>query len=89
MALRVPCSLDSGPLTTTSRQILPTKYVGVSTCFRKEVGSHGRDTLGIFRVHQVCVCVCVCVYLKECVCVCAKERGREGETRGIPQEVSP
>ena len=28
---------------------LPRKYVGYSTCFRKEVGSHGRDTLGIFR----------------------------------------
>ena len=27
-------------------------YVGYSTCFRKEAGSHGRDTLGIFRVHQ-------------------------------------
>ncbi|KAA8495425.1 Serine--tRNA ligase, cytoplasmic [Porphyridium purpureum] len=33
-------------------QSLPLKYVGVSTCFRKETGSHGRDTLGIFRVHQ-------------------------------------
>uniref|UniRef100_A0A7S2ZGZ4 serine--tRNA ligase n=3 Tax=Rhodosorus marinus TaxID=101924 RepID=A0A7S2ZGZ4_9RHOD len=31
---------------------LPRKYVGYSTCFRKEAGSHGRDTLGIFRVHQ-------------------------------------
>jgi seryl-tRNA synthetase len=31
---------------------LPIQYAGVSTCFRKEVGSHGRDTLGIFRVHQ-------------------------------------
>jgi len=31
---------------------LPKKYCGLSTCFRKEVGSHGRDTLGIFRVHQ-------------------------------------
>lgn len=31
---------------------LPIKYVGYSTCFRKEVGSHGRDTLGIFRIHQ-------------------------------------
>jgi len=30
----------------------PIKYCGMSTCFRKEVGSHGRDTLGIFRVHQ-------------------------------------
>ncbi|XP_078152110.1 serine--tRNA ligase-like [Carex rostrata] len=31
---------------------VPIKYAGYSTCFRKEVGSHGRDTLGIFRVHQ-------------------------------------
>ena len=31
---------------------LPQRLVGYSTCFRKEVGSHGRDTLGIFRVHQ-------------------------------------
>ncbi len=31
---------------------LPRKYCGISTCFRREAGSHGRDTLGIFRVHQ-------------------------------------
>ena len=31
---------------------LPLKYAGLSTCFRQEVGSHGRDTRGIFRVHQ-------------------------------------
>ena len=31
---------------------LPKKYTGFSTCFRQEVGSHGRDTRGIFRVHQ-------------------------------------
>ena len=31
---------------------LPISYIGYSTCFRKEAGSHGRDTLGIFRVHQ-------------------------------------
>ena len=31
---------------------LPIKYAGYSSCFRKEAGSHGRDTLGIFRVHQ-------------------------------------
>lgn len=31
---------------------LPQRYVGYSTCFRKEAGAHGRDTLGIFRVHQ-------------------------------------
>lgn len=31
---------------------LPIKYAGISTCFRQEAGSHGRDTRGIFRVHQ-------------------------------------
>lgn len=31
---------------------LPIRYIGQSTCFRQEVGSHGRDTGGIFRVHQ-------------------------------------
>ncbi|KAA3465390.1 serine--tRNA ligase-like [Gossypium australe] len=31
---------------------LPIRYAGYSSCFRKEAGSHGRDTLGIFRVHQ-------------------------------------
>ncbi|KAH8609441.1 tRNA synthetase class II core domain [Trypanosoma vivax] len=30
----------------------PLKYAGLSSCFRKEAGAHGRDTLGIFRVHQ-------------------------------------
>lgn len=32
--------------------VLPLQYAGLSTCFRQEVGSHGRDTRGIFRVHQ-------------------------------------
>ncbi len=31
---------------------LPLKYAGVSSCFRKEIGSHGVDTRGLFRVHQ-------------------------------------
>uniref|UniRef100_A0A2N9EUZ9 serine--tRNA ligase n=1 Tax=Fagus sylvatica TaxID=28930 RepID=A0A2N9EUZ9_FAGSY len=31
---------------------LPIRYAGYSSCFRKEAGAHGRDTLGIFRVHQ-------------------------------------
>merc|ERR1712025_1429337 len=35
-----------------SEKDLPIKYAGLSTCFRQEVGSHGRDTRGIFRVHQ-------------------------------------
>ena len=33
-------------------QQLPLRYSGISACFRQEVGSHGRDTRGIFRVHQ-------------------------------------
>ena len=35
-----------------SENVLPIRYAGISTCFRQEVGSHGRDTRGIFRVHQ-------------------------------------
>ena len=35
-----------------SESDLPLKYVGYSSCFRKEAGSHGKDTKGIFRVHQ-------------------------------------
>lgn len=31
---------------------LPLKFVGVSACFRKEAGAHGKDTRGIFRTHQ-------------------------------------
>ena len=31
---------------------LPLRYAGYSTCFRKEAGAHGRDTWGVFRVHQ-------------------------------------
>jgi len=31
---------------------LPLRYAGVSSCFRKEAGAHGRDQKGIFRVHQ-------------------------------------
>lgn len=28
------------------------RYAGYSTCFRKEAGSHGKDTRGLFRLHQ-------------------------------------
>ena len=31
---------------------LPLRYAGYSTCFRREAGAAGRDTRGIFRVHQ-------------------------------------
>jgi len=31
---------------------LPARYAGFSTCFRREAGTYGKDTAGIFRVHQ-------------------------------------
>jgi seryl-tRNA synthetase len=31
---------------------LPIRYAGYSTCFRREAGTYGKDTRGIFRVHQ-------------------------------------
>ena len=33
-------------------QTLPRRYMGFSTCFRREAGSYGKDTRGILRVHQ-------------------------------------
>ena len=32
--------------------VLPRRYLGFSTCFRREAGTYGKDTRGIFRVHQ-------------------------------------
>lgn len=37
---------------TTQADELPKRYVGFSTCFRREAGSYGKDTKGILRVHQ-------------------------------------
>ena len=31
---------------------LPKKYVGFSSCFRTEIGSYGKDTKGLYRVHE-------------------------------------
>lgn len=31
---------------------LPIRYAGISSCFRKEAGAHGKDAWGIFRIHQ-------------------------------------
>jgi seryl-tRNA synthetase len=31
---------------------LPIRYAGVSPCFRREAGAHGKDTRGLYRVHQ-------------------------------------
>lgn len=35
-----------------SAEDLPRKYAGISSCYRKEVGAHGKDTKGVFRVHE-------------------------------------
>ncbi|MCA9369628.1 MAG: serine--tRNA ligase [Pseudomonadales bacterium] len=37
---------------TLTEKDLPIKMVGISPCFRREVGAHGKDTQGIVRVHQ-------------------------------------
>ena len=34
------------------KERLPLRYAGFSPCFRREAGSYGKDTRGIFRVHQ-------------------------------------
>jgi seryl-tRNA synthetase len=43
-------SLHAGEI--LSAEELPLRYAGFSTCFRREAGSAGKDTRGIFRVHQ-------------------------------------
>lgn len=42
---------------------LPLKYVAYSSCFRKEAGSHGRDTAGIFRYISLYVTVSETIFL--------------------------
>lgn len=37
---------------TFEEKDLPKRYVGFSTCFRREAGAYGKDTKGILRVHQ-------------------------------------
>jgi len=37
---------------TLDASALPLRYAGVSWCFRREAGSHGRDVRGLYRVHQ-------------------------------------
>jgi seryl-tRNA synthetase len=43
-------SLHAGEILDSDR--LPLRYAGFSACFRREAGAAGRDTRGIFRVHQ-------------------------------------
>jgi seryl-tRNA synthetase len=37
---------------TLKEEDLPIKLAGISPCYRREIGSHGKDTKGVFRVHQ-------------------------------------
>lgn len=37
---------------TINVEDLPLRYLAVSSCFRREAGTHGKDTRGIIRVHQ-------------------------------------
>jgi len=37
---------------TLDAERLPLKYAGISPCFRREAGAHGKDTRGLYRVHQ-------------------------------------
>ncbi len=37
---------------TLEEEALPIRYAGLSTCFRREAGAHGKDTRGLYRVHQ-------------------------------------
>ena len=37
---------------TLDESHLPLKYTAVSTCFRREAGTYGKDTSGLYRVHQ-------------------------------------
>ncbi|KYO01315.1 putative serine--tRNA ligase [Plasmodium gaboni] len=44
------CALHKDETIESKR--LPLKYAGLSSCFRKEAGAHGKDIRGILRVHQ-------------------------------------
>lgn len=52
IAHQVPFDSETCVVVFANQTIFPRRYAGISTCFRQEVGSHGRDTRGIFRVHQ-------------------------------------
>jgi seryl-tRNA synthetase len=55
---------------------LPRKYVGQSTCFRREAGASGKDTAGLYRIHQF--------EKVEQVVIC---RGDQAESKRIHEEI--
>jgi seryl-tRNA synthetase len=44
------CSLHGGEI--LAKKDLPLRYMAASTCFRREAGTYGKDTKGLYRVHQ-------------------------------------
>ena len=46
------CAYHQGVTGSDKRRLRLSMLTGMSTCFRKEAGKHGKDTWGIFRVHQ-------------------------------------
>jgi len=59
----------------------PQKFIGWSTCFRREAGSYGKDTKGVFRVHQF--------NKLEMYCLCKPEDSWQmhEELRGVEEEI--
>ncbi|QSL66756.1 hypothetical protein MERGE_001142 [Pneumocystis wakefieldiae] len=45
-------AFHSGEWFENPSEQLPIRYAGISSCYRRESGAHGKDTWGIFRVHQ-------------------------------------
>jgi seryl-tRNA synthetase len=48
--------MPDGGKVTLAEADLPLKYTAVSTCFRREAGAAGKDTAGLYRVHQFDKC---------------------------------
>ena len=66
---------------TLTPEELPARYGGFSTCFRREAGTYGKDTRGIFRVHQF--------DKVEMFSYCAPEQsaGEHGQILAIEEEI--
>jgi seryl-tRNA synthetase len=62
---------------------LPRKYTAISTCFRREAGTYGKETAGLYRVHQFDKC--------EQVIICRNDveesKKWHGEMRGYSEEL--
>jgi seryl-tRNA synthetase len=48
--------MPEGEKVTLTEGDLPLKYTSISTCFRREAGTYGKDTAGLYRVHQFDKC---------------------------------